>query len=55
VLVPMFGYGWVQLAAFRPGGAKARGKRPEAVVPFLLAVIVLLAIFQLVLRPGISF
>ena len=30
VLVPLFGYGWMQLAAFRPGGARARGIRPEA-------------------------
>ncbi len=55
VLVPLFGYGWMQLAAFTPGGAKARGLRPEAVVPLLAAVVALLAIFQLVLRPGITF
>lgn len=55
VLVPMFGYGWLQLAAFRPAGAVARGARPESVVPLLVAAAVLLAIFQLVLRPGITF
>jgi len=55
VLVPLFGYGWLQLAAFSPGVARARGSRPEAVIPLLLAAAALLAIFQLVLRPGITF
>jgi hypothetical protein len=55
ILVPLFGYGWLQFAAFRPGIAKARGVRPVAVLPLLLAVAALLAIFQLVLRPGIAF
>jgi len=55
VLVPLFGYGWMQLAAFRPGGARARGIRPEAVIPLLLAAAALLALFQWVLRPGITF
>jgi hypothetical protein len=54
VLVPLFGYGWMQLAAFTPGGAKARGVRPERVFPLLMAVAALLAFFQLVLRPGIT-
>lgn len=55
VLVPLFGYGWVQLAAFYPGPAKAKGARPESIAALLLAAVALLAIFQLVLRPGISF
>ena len=55
VLVPLFGYGWMQLAAFRPGAIKARGTRPESVLPLLAATAALLAIFQLVLRPGIPF
>ena len=55
VLVPLFGYGWLQIAAFRPGGAKARGVRPETVTPLLLAAVALLAIFQLLLKPGITF
>lgn len=55
VLVPLFGYGWLQLAAFRPAGARAIGIRPESVVPFFAAAVALLAIFQLVLRPGITF
>lgn len=55
ILVPLFGYGWIQLAAFRPGLAKARGSRPEHVVALLLAAMALLAFFQLILRPGITF
>lgn len=55
ILVPLFGYGWAQLAAFNPGSAKARGVRPENVMPLLIAAAALLAIFQLVLRPGITF
>lgn len=55
VLVPMFGYGWLQLAAFKPAGTEARGIRPESVIPLLIAAAVLLAIFQLILRPGITF
>lgn len=55
VLVPLFGYGWTQIAAFRPGGARARGSHPTAIVPLLIAAIILLAFFQLVLRQGISF
>jgi hypothetical protein len=55
ILVPMFGYGWMQIAAFYPGAATARGARPENIALLLLAVALLLAIFQLVLRPGITF
>ena len=55
LLVPLFGYGWLQIAAFKPGDAKARGIRPQGVVALLVAAAVLLAIFQLVLRPGITF
>lgn len=55
ILVPLFGYGWLQLAAFRPGAARAKGIRPESVIPLLAAAAALLAIFQLVLRPGITF
>ncbi len=54
-LVPLFGYGWLQLAAFKPADAKARGIRPESVVTLLALALALLAIFQLVLRPGITF
>ena len=55
VLVPLFGYGWMQLAAFRPSDIVGRGQPPSSVMPLLLAALVLLAIFQLVLRPGIAF
>lgn len=55
VLVPLFGYGWVQLSAFWPGRARASGTRPENVLPLLAAAIGLLAFFQLLLRPGIAF
>lgn len=55
VLVPVLGYGWLQLAAFRPGAIEADGKAPLSLIPLLAAVVVLLAIFQLVLRPGIAF
>jgi hypothetical protein len=53
--VPLVGYGWLQLAAFRPGPFKAGGAPPVQLGALSLAVIALLAIFQLVLRPGISF
>jgi hypothetical protein len=55
VLVPLFGYGWLQLAAFSPAAAKARGVRPQNVILPLVAGAGLLAIFQLFLRPGITF
>jgi hypothetical protein len=55
LLVPLFGYGWLQLAAFKPADAKARGVRPEAITSLLISSVALLAIFQLVLRPGITF
>jgi hypothetical protein len=55
VLVPVLGYGWLQLAAFRSGAIEAGGKAPLGLITLLVAVVVLLAIFQLVLRPGITF
>jgi hypothetical protein len=55
VLVPVLGYGWLQLAAFRPGQVTAQGEPPSRFAPLLVAVVALLAIFQLVLRPGIPF
>jgi hypothetical protein len=55
VLVPLVGYGWLQLAAFRAGPFKAGGTPPVQLGALSLAVVALLAIFQLVLRPGISF
>lgn len=55
VLVPTLGYGWLQLAAFRPGTIVAQGRAPVRLVTLLAAVGLLLAFFQLVLRPGIAF
>lgn len=55
VLVPLFGYGWTQLAAFRSCDIKGQGTPPDDLLRLALAVIALLAFFQLVLRPGISF
>lgn len=55
ILVPLFGYGWLQLAAFKPANAKARGIRPEKFILLLFGAVALLVIFQLVLRPGITF
>jgi hypothetical protein len=55
VLVPVLGYGWLQLAAFRSGTVEAQGKPPLSLVPLLVAVVALLAFFQIVLRPGIAF
>ncbi|HMI39863.1 MAG TPA: hypothetical protein VK485_01375 [Sphingomicrobium sp.] len=55
VLVALLGYGWLQLAAFRGGSVAAQGEAPVRLVPLLVAVAALLAIFQLVLRPGIAF
>jgi hypothetical protein len=55
ILVPLFGYGWLQLAALRPGATQA-GRHPEmSYLPLLGATVAMLAIFQLILRPGISF
>jgi hypothetical protein len=55
VLVPLVGYGWLQLAAFRPGPFKAGGTPPVRLGTLSVSVVALLAIFQLVLRPGIPF
>jgi hypothetical protein len=54
VLVPMLGYGWLQLAAFRPGTVEARGRAPMNLGGLLVAAVALLALFQIVLRPGIA-
>jgi hypothetical protein len=55
VLVPLVGYGWLQLAAFRPGMIEPNGKAPIKLGTLSVAVVALLAIFQLLLRPGIPF
>lgn len=56
VLVPLFGIAWLQLAAFRPRGhASASGEAPTQLWPLAIACLLLLAFFQIVLRPGIAF
>jgi hypothetical protein len=54
VLVPMLGYGWLQLSAFRPGTVKAEGRAPTNLGALLVSAVALLALFQVVLRPGIT-
>jgi hypothetical protein len=53
VLVPMLGYGWLQLAAFQPGRVKAEDRAPVKLGALVVAAVALLALFQIVLRPGI--
>lgn len=55
VMVPLFGYGWMQLAAFRSSDFSGNGAAPSRLVPLMIGVLMLLAFFQLVLRPGIRF
>jgi len=55
VMVALVGFGWVQLAAFRSGPVTTEGEAPVRLQPMLFTVAALLAIFQLVLRPGITF
>lgn len=55
ILVPLFGFGWMQMAAFGMRSASAAGRQPVRLLPMLIAAVALLAIFQLVLRPGIPF
>ncbi len=55
ILVPLFGFGWMQLAAFRSGHINGHGEPPNQVLLLALAAAALLTFFQLVLRPGIGF
>lgn len=55
VLVPLLGFGWMQLAAVRAVHASGRELPPARLGPLVAATLVLLAIFQLILRPGIPF
>jgi hypothetical protein len=55
VLNLLVGYGWLQLAAFRPGSIQANGAPPIRLGTLSVGVVMLLGIFQLVLRPGIPF
>jgi hypothetical protein len=55
ILVPLFGFAWLQLAAVWPGRVSAFGRKPDRLLPLVIGAAALLAIFQLVLRPGIAF
>jgi hypothetical protein len=52
--VAILGIVWMQAGAWRIDGAHANGGKASVTIP-LLAVIALLLVFQLVLRPGIPF
>ena len=56
VLVTVVGMAWMQTGAWRVRGVFFEGARPVGRIAFpLIATVVLLLIFQLVLRPGIPF
>lgn len=55
VLVAWIGVVWMQAGAWRLRGVQARGTGAGSARWLLLAVVVLLLVFQLVLRPGIEF
>lgn len=56
VIVTAAGLGWLQAGAWRIGGVRpTAGRRDWPVGALLAAAIALLAVFQLVLRPGIAF
>jgi hypothetical protein len=55
ILVPLFGFGWLLLMSFRAKTQPGWPGPPGRLVPLQIACIILLAIFQLVLRPGITF
>ena len=56
VVVTIIGIAWIQAGAWRVSGVKAeRGSGAGSVAYLLGAVLLLLLIFQLLLRPGIQF
>lgn len=56
IAVTLVGLLWLQCGAWRAAGARPAGAAPSgAILAPLLAAIAILAIFQLVLRPGIPF
>lgn len=55
VLVPLFGFGWMQLAALREVKPSGGEPLPVRLGPLVAATLALLAVFQLILRPGIPF
>lgn len=56
VIVAVVGIGWMQGSAWRAAHVPWRGIRPARTIwPALAALIVVLLVFQVVLRPGIAF
>ena len=56
VVVTIVGVAWLQAGAWAVEGAKARGTlRPKSAVYAFSALMILLLVFQFVLRPGIRF
>lgn len=55
VLVPLFGFAWLQLAAIWPGRSIGGGREPRQFILLAIGALALLAVFQLILRPGIAF
>lgn len=55
LVVSCVGIAWIQAGAWRVGDAKASGARIGAIGWIAAAVVALLLVFQLVLRPGITF
>ena len=56
VVVTTIGIAWIQAGAWAAGGVKASGKLgPKSIAYALGALLILLMIFQFVLRPGIRF
>ncbi|KAF1721051.1 hypothetical protein SAMN06296416_104125 [Pseudoxanthomonas wuyuanensis] len=55
VLVTVIGIAWIQAGAWRTTTTVAAGSRVGSLVYPLIAVLALLAVFQLLLRPGIRF
>lgn len=55
VVVTVIGLVWIQAGAWRATGAKASGAGDGSIAYPLVAVLLLLSVFQFVLRPGINF
>jgi len=54
-VVTVIGIAWIQAGAWRMEGVQAAGSRNASIAWPLLAVVLLLLVFQVVLRPGIHF
>jgi hypothetical protein len=52
----VIGVGWIQASAWRVTGVRVQSRTgPMSLGPSLVALVVVLVIFQLVLRPGVGF